>query len=176
MEPTPEQRERLARQFFGNGAHQHLTWKDLNEDEQRGLLDEFRQQQPSADELARAQEADRRMAAAGKGTPAQRIFDATKSYVERNIDALVKRLPQLLEKDLSAIVGKAIANEMGFVNQRQVILSAQAEDKLTRLSERLDKFKAYDGKAHCQALDAFTRELQGEIRELQREVAELKRR
>jgi hypothetical protein len=180
MEPTAQDLEALARGYF-RGAYPHLHWKDLREDEQRGLIDEWhekRQPPPDAAELARAAEANRRMQGGSiKGKElVQRMLGATKVYVERNIKALIKELPRLLEKDLSGIVQKAIFNEMAFVNRRQEALTAANDERLTRMSQRIDAFKAYDARGHTQALDAFTRELQAEIRELQREVAELKRR
>jgi hypothetical protein len=168
MEPTSEQREQITRKYFG-GTRPDLHWKDLSATEQASLLDEFRQRGPSAEELANAAEVDRRMAAASNGkSSARRIFESTKGYVERSFQEYTKRLPQLLEKDLSAIVQKAILNEMSFHTRRQESLSAQADERIGRLSQRLDAYKAYDGKARCQVLEQWIGELQDQVRELQK--------
>src|SRR6266567_7802683 len=64
----------------------------------------------SAEEREQLEAAARARRAAAGEQMAKRIFGSMQKYVERNINALVAKLPELVNHDLTLLVGRALQN------------------------------------------------------------------
>lgn len=171
MEPNQKDLDALGRRFFGGVTHhgRPLEWSDMSESEQAASLREWqREQEARTASLAAAQSASQ---ANAKGSRTAFLTAIVKGTDER-IRLYMKHLPRLMERDLSALIGRVYREET-----RQQ--DARINDLVARVAERCDVMAGHVSKmqgqgARLASVDQFTMELQTRISELEASVKMLK--
>ena len=155
FEPSAEERESLARKFYPQ-----LAWHDLHDDEQAGLLAQWRMEQAAKDSATLTP----RLAPPPKAAKAPATL--SKEFFERIIQACDSRSKKVAQKVAELVVKRVLPEHLA---ELQTKLSQRLDGINERITDKV--LQAVRGeKSYVSNLEAHVRELATQLRELEKKV------